>query len=70
MASSLCFLLWWGVLGARLLRTDKVAFSLDDAPALDNNGVAQDPLESPVSNFQVVCSLLYCLLECGCRHQL
>lgn len=35
VSSSLVRLLW-----ARLPRTDKVAFRLDDAPALDNYGVA------------------------------
>lgn len=64
MASSMR-LLSWGVLGARLPRTDKVALSLDDAPALDNNGVAQDPLQPPVSHVHVLRSLLHRVLECG-----
>lgn len=59
-----------GVLGVRLPRTDKVALSLDDAPALDNNGVAQDPLQPPVSDVQLLRSLLHRLLECSCWHQL
>lgn len=66
MASSMCLLLWWAVLGAGLPCADEVALSLDDAPALDNNGVAQDPLQPPVSHVQVLRSHLHRLLECGC----
>lgn len=58
------------VLGARLPGTDKVALRLYNAPALDNNGVTQDPLKPPVSDAQVPRALLHRLLECNCRHQL
>lgn len=64
MASSMCFISW-AVLGACLPCTDKVALSLDDAPALDNNRVAQDPLQPPVSHVHILRPLLHCLLECG-----
>ena len=63
-------LLGGGVLGACLPCTDKVAFRLDDAPALDNDGVTQDPLQPPVGDTQVLCSLLQRLFEGGCWHQL
>lgn len=53
------------VLRARFSRTDEVALSLDDAPAFHNNGVAQHPLQLPVSHAHVLRSLLYCILECG-----
>lgn len=71
MASSLSralSLVW--VLGACLLRTDKVALRLDDASALDDDVVAQDPLQPPVSDAQVLSSLSHRLLEGACRYQL
>lgn len=57
-------------LGARLPCTDEVALGLDNAPALNNDGVAQHPLQPPVCDVQVLRSLLHRLLECGCWHQL
>lgn len=69
MASSLC-LPSRGVLRACFPCTDKVALSLDNAPALDDDGVAKDPLQPPVSNVQVLRSLSQRLLESGCCHQL
>lgn len=66
MALSPFLRLWWYVLRARPSGTDKVAFRLDDAPALDNNRVAQDPLHLPVGNVQILCSLLHGFLEGGC----
>lgn len=54
-----------GVLGARLPGTDEVTFGLDDAPTFDDNGVAQDPLQLPVSHVHILRPLLQCLPECS-----
>lgn len=58
------------LLGACLLCTDEVALRLDDAPALDNNVVAQDPLQPPVTDVQVLRSRPHRLLKRVCRYQL
>lgn len=42
---------------------NKVSFGFDDASALDNDGVAQDPLEPPVCHLQVPAALLHGLLK-------
>lgn len=53
-----------GVLRARLPCADQVALSLDDASALHDDGVAQDPLQPPVRRDGVLRALLHRLLEC------
>lgn len=40
-----------------------VSFGFDDATALDDDGVAQDPLEPPVCHLQVLAALLHGLLK-------
>lgn len=59
-----------GVLRARLPRADQIALSLDDAPALHDDGVAEDPLQPPVSRDGALRALLHRLLERGGRYQL
>lgn len=52
------------MLRARLPCADQIAFSLDDAPALHDDGVTEDPLQPPVSCDGVLRALLHRLLEC------
>lgn len=59
-----------GVLRARLPRADQIALSLDDAPALHDDGVTEDPLQPPVSRDGALRALLHRLLERGRRYQL
>lgn len=66
----LFFLLFFWVLGVHPLRTDKVAFGFENAPALDDDGVAEDPLQPPAAEALVPRSLPHGLQEGLCRHQL
>lgn len=59
-----------GVLRAGLPCADQIALSLDDAPALHDDGVTEDPLQPPVSRDGVLRALLHRLLECGSWYQL
>lgn len=42
---------------------NEVSLGFDDASALDNDGVAQDPVEQPVCHLQVLVALLHGLLK-------
>lgn len=42
---------------------NEVSFGFDDASALDDDGIAQDPLEPPVCHLQVLAAILYGLLK-------
>lgn len=51
------------LMAVALFSMNDVALWFNDASALDNDGVAQDPLQAPVYHLQVLTDLLYCLLE-------
>lgn len=54
----------------RLPGAEQVAHGLDDAAALDDDGIAQEPLQPPVIRGDVLRSLLHGLPEGGRWYQL
>lgn len=58
----------FGVLGLHPLCADEVALGLENAAALDDDGVAEDPLQPPVGDALVLRSVPHGLQEGFCRH--